>query len=103
MISNPTLQLTEEAKEILGAHQEIRDITKDSADEDITTGVRYEVKKIISGSSERVIEGIAGLIEKELRKVLGAENTDCKTFDCCRFVYNYTLAYRKETYEKEKK
>ena len=22
-----------------------------------------------------------------------------KTFDCCRFVYNQTLAYRKETYE----
>ncbi len=27
----------------------------------------------------------------------------CKTFGCCRFVYNQTLAYRKETYEKEKK
>ncbi len=26
-----------------------------------------------------------------------------KTFGCCRFVYNQTLAYRKETYEKEKK
>ena len=26
-----------------------------------------------------------------------------KTFGCCRFVYNWTLAYRKETYEKEKK
>ena len=26
-----------------------------------------------------------------------------KTFGCCRFVYNHTLAYRKETYEKEKK
>jgi len=26
-----------------------------------------------------------------------------KTFGCCRFVYNRTLAYRKETYEKEKK
>ncbi len=26
-----------------------------------------------------------------------------KTFGCCRFVYNKTLAYRKETYEKEKK
>ena len=25
-----------------------------------------------------------------------------KTFGCCRFVYNQTLAYRKETYEKEK-
>ncbi len=26
-----------------------------------------------------------------------------KTFGCCRFVYNQTLVYRKETYEKEKK
>ena len=26
-----------------------------------------------------------------------------KTFGCCRFVYNQTLAYRKEAYEKEKK
>ncbi len=26
-----------------------------------------------------------------------------KTFGCCRFVYNQTLAYRKENYEKEKK
>ena len=26
-----------------------------------------------------------------------------KTFGCCRFVYNQTLAYRKETYEKENK
>lgn len=26
-----------------------------------------------------------------------------KTFGCCRFVYNQTLAYRKDTYEKEKK
>lgn len=25
-----------------------------------------------------------------------------KTFGCCRFVYNQTLAYRKERYEKEK-
>ncbi len=25
-----------------------------------------------------------------------------KTFGCCRFVYNRTLAYRKEMYEKEK-
>lgn len=26
-----------------------------------------------------------------------------KTFGCCRFVYNQTLVYRKDTYEKEKK
>ncbi len=26
-----------------------------------------------------------------------------KTFGCCRFVYNKTLTYRKEIYEKEKK
>ena len=26
-----------------------------------------------------------------------------KTFGCCRFVYNQTLAYRKDAYEKEKK
>ena len=26
-----------------------------------------------------------------------------KTFGCCRFAYNHTLAYRKEIYEKEKK
>lgn len=26
-----------------------------------------------------------------------------KTFGCCRFVYNQTLAYRKEAYEKDKK
>ena len=26
-----------------------------------------------------------------------------KTFGCCRFVYNQTLVYRKEVYEKEKK
>lgn len=26
-----------------------------------------------------------------------------KTFGCCRFVYNQTLAYRKESYEQEKK
>ena len=26
-----------------------------------------------------------------------------KTFGCCRFVYNQTLSYRKEVYEKEKK
>ena len=26
-----------------------------------------------------------------------------KTFGCCRFVYNQTLAYRKEVYEKDKK
>ena len=26
-----------------------------------------------------------------------------KTFGCCRFVYNQTLVYRKEKYEKEKK
>ena len=25
-----------------------------------------------------------------------------KTFGCCRFVYNQTLVYRKEVYEKEK-
>ena len=26
-----------------------------------------------------------------------------KTFGCCRFVYNQTLAYRKETNKKERK
>lgn len=26
-----------------------------------------------------------------------------KTFGCCRFVYNQTLAYRKDLYEKENK
>lgn len=26
-----------------------------------------------------------------------------KTFGCCRFVYNQTLAYRKEIYERQKK
>ena len=26
-----------------------------------------------------------------------------KTFGCCRFVYNQTLVYRKEVYDKEKK
>ncbi len=26
-----------------------------------------------------------------------------KTFGCCRFVYNQTLAYQKESYEKERK
>ena len=26
-----------------------------------------------------------------------------KTFGCCRFVYNQTLAYKKDTYEKERK
>ncbi len=26
-----------------------------------------------------------------------------KIFGCCRFVYNQTLAYQKETYEKENK
>ena len=26
-----------------------------------------------------------------------------KTFGCCRFVYNQTLVYRKEVYEKDKK
>lgn len=26
-----------------------------------------------------------------------------KTFGCCRFVYNQTLAYKKDTYEQEKK
>ena len=26
-----------------------------------------------------------------------------KTFGCCRFVYNQTLAYRKDLYETEKK
>ena len=31
------------------------------------------------------------------------KSTDCKTFGCCRFVYNQTLAYRKETYEQDKK
>ncbi len=32
-----------------------------------------------------------------------ASKLSAKTFGCCRFVYNQTLAYRKETYEKEKK
>ena len=31
------------------------------------------------------------------------ETQIAKTFGCCRFVYNQTLAYRKERYEKEKK
>ena len=31
------------------------------------------------------------------------ERQIAKTFGCCRFVYNQTLAYRKERYEKEKK
>ena len=31
------------------------------------------------------------------------EEQIAKTFGCCRFVYNQTLAYRKEAYEKEKK
>ena len=26
-----------------------------------------------------------------------------KTFGCCRFVYNQTLTYKKDTYEQEKK
>ncbi len=26
-----------------------------------------------------------------------------KTFGCCRFVYNQTLAYREESYEQDKK
>ena len=33
----------------------------------------------------------------------GQRTQIAKTFGCCRFVYNRTLAYRKETYEKEKK
>ncbi len=36
--------------------------------------------------------------ERKVQKVQIA-----KTFGCCRFVYNKTLAYQKETYEKEKK
>ena len=31
------------------------------------------------------------------------ETQIAKTFGCCRFVYNQTLAYRRERYEKEKK
>ena len=31
------------------------------------------------------------------------ENQIAKTFGCCRFVYNQTLAYRKDLYEQEKK
>ena len=33
----------------------------------------------------------------------GQEIQIAKTFGCCRFVYNYMLAYRKDSYEQEKK
>ncbi|XCP84754.1 IS200/IS605 family element RNA-guided endonuclease TnpB [Roseburia hominis] len=33
----------------------------------------------------------------------GQKTQIAKTFGCCRFVYNRTLAYRKEAYEQEKK
>ena len=33
----------------------------------------------------------------------GQRTQIAKTFGCCRFVYNRTLVYRKEIYEKEKK
>ncbi|HIZ40040.1 MAG TPA: helix-turn-helix domain-containing protein, partial [Candidatus Anaerobutyricum stercoris] len=33
----------------------------------------------------------------------GQRTQIAKTFGCCRFVYNRTLEYRKELYEKEKK
>lgn len=33
----------------------------------------------------------------------GQKTQIAKTFGCCRFVYNQTLAYRKEIYEQEKK
>ena len=33
----------------------------------------------------------------------GQKTQIAKTFGCCRFVYNQTLAYRKEIYEQENK
>jgi len=67
-VENPTVPIVE----ILGAHQEIRVITKNSPDEDITKEVGEGLKKIISGGSDKIIDGIAGLIDTGLRTVLGA-------------------------------
>lgn len=54
-------------------HQEIRVITKDFLDEGIKTGIREKLVETISRSSDRAIDGIARLIEIELRMVLDAE------------------------------
>lgn len=54
----------------LASHQEIRVITKKTANEDITDKVKTALKDIFKGK-KKIVDGLAGLISTSLKVVLG--------------------------------
>ena len=71
-VENKTVPVTVK----LASHQEIRVITKDTPDEDITSNIRDVLKDVLSGSKDEVIDGLKGLIDTALRAILGTGEGD---------------------------
>lgn len=56
---------------ILGNHQEIRAITKDTPDGDITKGIGNALKQVLTRSKDDIIDGLTALIDTGLKAILG--------------------------------
>ncbi len=65
---NPTVPITVK----LGSHQEIRVITTNTPDEDITKGIGDALKNVLTGSKDDIIDGLTSLVNTGLKTVLGA-------------------------------
>ena len=69
---------------ILKSHQEIRVITSDTTDNDITEAIQETLNHIISGGTDNIINGITRLIHTDLHTVLddtkGKERTETRYY-----------------------
>lgn len=60
----------------LASHQEIRVITKDTPDDDITKNIGAVLKEVLSGGKDQVIDGLTGLINTAIEAILDTEEGD---------------------------
>lgn len=65
---NPTVPITVK----LESHQEIRVTNSTTPDGDITEGISEALKKVLTGSKDNIIDGLAALINTGLKVVMGA-------------------------------
>ena len=67
------------------------------------TCIRKKAKKVYRNQRLRRWQQMLKAYKYRIYPTNEQKEQIAKTFGCCRFVYNRTLAYRKEAYEKEKK
>ena len=67
------------------------------------TCIRKKAKKVYRNQKLRRWQQMLKAYKYRIYPTNEQKEQIAKTFGCCRFVYNRTLAYRKEAYEKEKK